>query len=51
MMPSSAEEFEALPGKLKKQPGAGPFGHKAGLIIELGCEYIFTILVFEANIV
>jgi len=36
MMPSLVVEFEALPGKLKKQPGAGPFGHNAGLIIELG---------------
>lgn len=28
----------AFPGKLKKQPGAGPFGQSAGLMSDLGLE-------------
>lgn len=45
-MPSLEEAFGRMlaPGKLKKHPGAGPLGHKDGLITELELEYILLVV-------
>lgn len=33
-------ETGTLPGKLKKQPGAGPLGHSAGLMTDWGLNIV-----------
>lgn len=46
MMPSLDEDVGVMPapGKLKKHPGAGPFGHSDGLIMEFGFAYMLLLL-------
>ena len=43
MPPFDVEGVTPVPGKLKKHPGAGPFGHNEGLIIEFGLAYILLL--------